>query len=164
MIKRDTIAVYAIGALVLAPAIMALSAYHITRNPSLRPLGITIEQLIEAGQIADKTLITVEVSIGEHAKTSTSLADYKKVMADAFGVFNTEARVRFREVDRSKDITVLYIVGNSEIGPYAVSRAAEGIRPAVEAERMVTKQRTALAALEKKRIENGTFWQRVFSD
>lgn len=163
MIRRDTILVMVVGSLVVLPAFLAMAAYKITQNPALRPLGITIEQMIEAGQIQDKSLIIAEVTFGSEATTEQSLADYRTAMSNAFAMFQTEARVRFREAEGRSDITIKYIIGHSEIGPYPVSRAAEGIRPAVEAERMVARQRASLEELENKRRQNGNFWERLFA-
>lgn len=164
MKTRDIIGLSALSALVITPAVVALAAYYVTRNPNLRPLGITLEKLIEAGQIVDRNLIIAEITFGTEAETTTSLAEYEAALAQAFDTFQTEVKVRFRERSNSNQISIVYRVGNSIIGPYPVTRAAEGIRASVEAERMITRQRTSIAQKEREKIENGGFWDRVLAE
>lgn len=164
MIRRDTIGVYLVGSLVILPAVFALAAYQITRNPALRPLGITIEKMVEAGQIKDRSLIIAEITFGTEAKTQTSLAQYREAMSNSFAMFQTEAHVRFREVEGRSDIQVRYIVGGSTIGPYPISQAAKGIKPAVAAEKLSAKQRGMIERMNAASRENDGFFRRIFSD
>lgn len=161
MRRRDIIWLSALSALVITPASVALAAYYVTRNPNLRPLGITLEKLIEAGQIADRDLIVAQITFGDRSDTNLSLAEYEAALSKAFDTFQTEVQVRFRERRNSDQITILYKVGNSVIGPFPMSRAAEGIRASVEAERMITTERKRLRKIEQERAENGGFWQQL---
>lgn len=149
MVKRDTIAVFLVGAFIVMPAILSLCAYFVTRNPNLRPLAITIERLAEAGLISDSGKVVAVVSIGQGTELSTSRDGYKEALETAFERFQTEVRVKFRTVPSASQTTITYLVGNSRIGPYPISRAAEGIRAATEAERMIVAQQKAL---EKERL------------
>ncbi len=164
MIKRETMFISITAFLVIAPAFFMLAMYHTTKNPALRPLGITLERMIEAGHMSDRTLIVTQITFGPQADASLSLDDYRAAFTKSFGGFNTETRVQFRTAKRGNDITVRYEVGNSIIGPFPIERAAEGIRPAVEAERMVTKQRALALRKEQAKLQNGSFWVRILSE
>ncbi|WP_417258603.1 hypothetical protein [Celeribacter sp.] len=164
MMKRDTFYLVLVVFLVVAPATFMLALHYATHNPSYRPLGITLEKLLEAGQIADKTLIVTEVTFGPNAESNLSLDDYRTAFDKSFGIFNTETRVEFRNAKSGRDIIIRYKVGNSVIGPFPISRAAEGIRAAVEAERMVTKQRAILAQKEQSNEQEQGFWARILSE
>lgn len=98
MPKKDTIVILLITVLIVTPALLALGAYFVTQNPSLRPLGITLERLKEAGQIEDKSLIVAVIDIGVDAKDTSRKTEYKKAIEAAFERFETEARVKFRSV------------------------------------------------------------------
>ncbi|WP_417250180.1 hypothetical protein [Celeribacter sp.] len=164
MRTRDVIGLTTIAALVITPAIVSLTAYYVTRNPSLRPLAITLEKLIAAGQIKDRNLIIAEITFGTEAQTNMSLADHEAALAKAFDTFQTKVQVRFRSRPRSNQITIVYKVGNSIIGPYPITRAAEGIRAAVEAERMITRQRAILERQKEESLEDASFWERIFAE
>ena len=72
MLKKDTIVILLITVFIVTPAILALGAYFVTKNPSLRPLGITVERLSEAGQLENKSLIIAVIDIGTEAKGTAS--------------------------------------------------------------------------------------------
>ncbi|GAA3857918.1 hypothetical protein [Celeribacter arenosi] len=162
--KRDTLTLVLVGLFIVGPAILALSAYMVTQNPALRPLGITFEKLVEAGQISDKSMILAVIDIGTDAPGKASETDYVDALQSAFSRYDVEAQVRFRTVPGGRDVFVTYLVGQSRIGPYPVSRAAEGIRPAAEAERMLVAQRTAVAREAARRAAlEPSFWDRIFN-
>lgn len=164
MFKKDSIVLLLIAIFAVGPAVLALSAYVLTKNPSLRPLGITVEQLSEAGQLADKSLITAVVDIGGNAKSTLSKSDIEKSLKTTFERRNTEVRVRFRKVSGRSDIRITYIVGESVIGPFDAARAAQGIGAATDAERLLTAQRRAAAKEAERReaMQKTGFWGRFF--
>lgn len=164
MPKKDTIVILLITVFIVTPAILALGAYFVTKNPSLRPLGITVERLTEAGQIENKSLIVAVIDIGTETKDPTSKQTYKQAIETAFDRLETEASVKFRSIPGSSQTTITYIVGESRIGPFPVSRAAEGILAAAQAERMIVTQRRAVAKEQERRetLSKSAFWQKVF--
>lgn len=164
LIKRETVFITIAALLVITPALFMVMLYHTTKNPLFRPLGITLERMIEAGQMSDRTLIITNITIGPDARDGQSLDAYREAFTKSFGGFNTETRVRFRNAERGSAITVHYEVGNSVIGPFPIARAADGIRSAVEAERMVTKQRAIQVRKDQAEQQNGSFWVRIMSD
>ncbi len=161
--RKDTIVIVLITLFTVTPAVLALTAYMITKNPNLRPLGITVERLTEAGQIENKSLIFAVVDIGTLSKNASSKAQYRSALETAFARFDTEVQVRFREIPGRSTVMITYLVGESQIGPFPSNRAAEGVLAATEAARMVVAQRAAVAKEQERRAQLGQseFWQRV---
>lgn len=164
MIKKETLTVGLVAAFIVLPAVLSLSAFFITKNPNLRPLGVTIDKLAEAGLIADSGEIIAVVSIGDRSQNPASKSDYKKALKSTFDILNSNVRVKFRKVPNSSDVTVTYLVGLSRIGPYPISQAAKGVKAAVRAERMVKAHQRELA-IQKEKLEGkgeSTSWFRIF--
>jgi len=162
--KKDTIVILLITVFIVTPAILALGAYFVTKNPSLRPLGITVERLSEAGQLENKSLIIAVIDIGTEAKGTASKQSYKQAIETTFDRLETKANVKFRSVPGSTQTTITYIVGESRIGPFPVERAAEGVLAAAQAERMIVAQRHSVAKEQERRasMTKSAFWQKIF--
>lgn len=163
MVKKDTIIIGLITVFVVTPAVLALTAYFVTKNPLLRPLGITIDRLTAAGQIENKSIIFAVVDIGTEASMISSQEQYKTALETAFDRFDAEVQVRFRSIPGSTKVNVTYLVGESRIGPFPSNRAADGILPAVEAEKMVVAHRKAVTKEEERQseIRRTGFWKWV---
>ncbi|WP_460273047.1 hypothetical protein [Celeribacter sp. ULVN23_4] len=161
--KKDTIVITLITMFTVTPAVLALSAYFITKNPSLRPLGITVKRLTAAGQIDNKSLIIAVVDIGAEARATSTREQYKTALETAFARMETEVQVKFRTIPGSDKVNVTYLVGESQIGPFPITRAADGVLAATEAERMVVTQRKAAAKEQERRAQNerSGFWRHV---
>lgn len=161
--RKDSIVIALITVFIVTPAVLALTAYMITKNPSLRPLGITVERLTEAGQIENKSLILAVVDIGTLAKNAASKTQYQSSLETAFARLETDVQVKFRSIPNSADVNITYLVGGSQIGPFPAKRAAEGVLPATQAARLVTAQRKAVAKEQERRDRLGQngFWHRV---
>jgi len=151
---KDIFLIVLITIFIVGPAVLALSAYVLTKNPSLRPLGITVDSLAEAGQLAEKGLIVAVVDIGTHAPYELSKRDYEKALRTAFDRMNSDVRIRFRSVPNGETVSVTYIVGESRIGPFPASQAASGISLAVEAERLTVAQRKSAMLDEERRKQS----------
>ncbi|WP_123793675.1 hypothetical protein [Pacificibacter maritimus] len=152
--------------LIILPAVIALSAYFITKNPHFRPLGITYEKLAEAGLIATSGEIVALISIGSQVKSNTQKNDIRNALNVAFDRYNAKVRVKFRDTPSDNTVSVTYIVGRSQIGPYPFSQAAKGIKASVRAERMVKAHAEALEKeLARKQTQsNSGSWFRVFDN
>lgn len=166
MIKKETIIVGVVAAFIVLPAALSLSAYFITKNPNLRPLGITIDKLTEAGLISDSGEIIAVISIGDRSVARTSKSEQKKALKSTFEIFGAEVRVKFRTVPNSSNVSITYLVGQSKIGPYPMSQAASGVKAAVRAERLVkTHLRKLATEQEKESGENSAAsWFRFFDE
>jgi hypothetical protein len=155
LIKKENIIVGVVAALIVLPAALSLSAYFITKNPNFRPLGITIDKLAEAGLISDS---------GDKSVTHASKGEYTKALESTFDILGTEVRVKFRTVPNTSDVSVTYLVGQSKIGPYPISQAANGVKAAVRAERMVKAHLRKLATEQEKKFgeNSSSSWFRFF--
>ncbi len=132
--RRSIAYVFGIIAVVVLPTAMMLGWYQITRDPNLRPLGITRESLRafgESGAGVDLVAVVDWVPPRTGGFTQRQLA---KDLTASFASKGVEVRVLFRE---GRDAThVTYVIGRTRLGPYPAARAAEGIAAAVEAYRM----------------------------
>lgn len=163
--KKDTLIGMLIAACIVLPAMAALAAYFITKNPHFRPLGVTIQKLADAGLIDETGEIIAVITIGDQAPKRISNQDYADALRLPFERYNSEVRVKFRSTPQSSAVTVTYMVGRNKIGPYSFSDAASGIKTAVHAERLLKAHKMAALQKEQKaQAENSTSWFRVFED
>jgi hypothetical protein len=119
---------------VIAPTVLALAWYALSKDPNLRPLGITREALqTYAGTGPGVEIVaTIEgMAPGMDAAAQTRL---KQSIRESFRAKGVEVRIETR--DGSSGARVTYTVGKTQLGPYPTSRASEGIEEAVEAFRM----------------------------
>ena len=126
-----------IVAAVTMPSALSLSWYAITKNPALRPLGITRESLrsyaAAVGGFGEVEIVAQVEWAPPHTGGFTAKG-LETALINSFASKGMEARVVFYP---GKDKTqVTYRVGTSTIGPIPVSRASEGVQAAVEAFRM----------------------------
>ncbi len=121
--------VFMIIAVIVLPTAMMLGWYIYTRDPNLRPLGITREALRDSGAI-DRPVDIVAYVYGPRAP-GRQLGAGLRASFEAKGV---ELRLVFREEGKTTKVT--YAIGRSVLGPYTRAHAAEGINAAVEALRM----------------------------
>jgi hypothetical protein len=122
-------------ALLVAPSMVSLIVYHITHNPSLRPFAVT-EQSLRAflnGQTR-AVRIVAHVDWVPPRTGGYTQAKLTRALGNAFRAKGVEVDVKFRPGDEVTRIS--YEVGESTIGPYPATRAAEGISAAVEAYHM----------------------------
>lgn len=162
MIKKETIVIGLVAAFIVVPAILSLSAYFITQNPNLRPLGVTVDKLAAAGLITNSDEIIAVVSIGDRSGKHASKDEYSNAIEMAFERYNSEAQVKFRTVPNRSDITVTYLVGMNRIGPYDIANAASGIKAAVRAGRMLKSHQMAQAKKQEEAEGSKASWFRFF--
>lgn len=162
--KKETLILVLVAIFIVGPAVGSLAAFFITKNPSLRPLGISVEKLTAAGQMEDKNLIIAVIDIGKNAKNASQKSEYDEVLTKAFDRHQAEVKVRFRSVPGSSTVSVTYLVGSSRIGPYRMTQAGKGIRTAIDAEKMIVKQRAQVARVKQQRADyanRNRFWKWV---
>jgi hypothetical protein len=165
--KKDVLIMILVGALIIVPAAAALAAYAITKNPSFRPLSITFESLTAAGLLEETSDIVAVISTGQHSKLNAITEVQTAALKAAFQRYGTDVKVKFRTVPGGRDTSITYLVGENRIGPYPLSKAAAGIAPATQAERLVKAQRAAAAQrLAERKASNRSFftWFRVFQE
>lgn len=132
--RRSLAYVMLIIAVVVLPTAVALGWYQYTRDPNLRPLGITREALRDYGVPGAGVDLIAYVDWPAAKAGHPARRQLAENLSASFASKGVEARLVFRATGGSAQIT--YVVGRSVIGPYPASRAAEGIAAAVEAYRM----------------------------
>ncbi|WP_424941474.1 hypothetical protein [Aliiroseovarius sp. S253] len=124
----------AITLVVVLPTVAALSWYAVTKDPTIRPLGITKQALVEQ-TLDDGAILTIVIRFDpdEHAEVSKVLG---ASIARAFEAKGVDGSIKQRPAP-GEEMTVTYLIGASSIGPFPASQAASGINAAVGAYRMV---------------------------
>jgi len=137
-LRRNLIYLAVLIAAVVLPSALALGWYSYSKDPNMRPLGITREALLRyAARIGGFGEVDIVARVAWVPGTSGgySRAALEQALINAFAAKGAEIRVDF--VPAQGPVTlVTYEVGKSEIGPYTIARASEGIAAAVEAFRM----------------------------
>ncbi|GKY86617.1 hypothetical protein [Sinisalibacter aestuarii] len=121
-------------AVVVMPTAMSLAWYAISRDPNLRPLGITKQALYAYNGGGDGVEIVAVVDWPASDTGERSRAQLTRALTESFAAKGVEIRIEFRAGQAAGQVT--YIIGKSVLGPYPTTRAAEGISAAVEAFRM----------------------------
>jgi len=125
---------------VALPGSVAYMYYRSTGDPTLRPLGITREEL--AATISDEHVldITVQIDWGRETDFVTPKEEVERVLSRALRAVDVDHHFRFSDV-AGTEVTITYVVGYNQFGPYRPSQAADGIRAAISALRMETPNR-----------------------
>lgn len=134
MLSRNLKILIAIVVVVVLPTAAALTWYAVTKDPTIRPLGITKRALVE--QTAEEGgLLTILIRFdpAQDAKASEALG---AKIVHAFEAKGVAGNVKHLPVP-GQEMTVTYLIGASTIGPYSASQAPSGINAAVGAYRMV---------------------------
>jgi hypothetical protein len=130
--RRLNLIVPILTIIVALPALLSLAYYRFTGDPTLRPLGVTIESLTEAATPGYTSGITVEILWGRNATSPSSRAQISRALEKALSIYPVDYRVRIREKDGDR-IEVYFKTGSSSIGPYSLANVAAGIPPVLEA-------------------------------
>ncbi len=119
---------------VVLPTAIALAWYQVSRDPNLRPLGIT-EQALRAynGQGEGLEIVAVVDWVPPHTGNFTR-AQLQTALDQSFRAKGVEVRVEFRDGRGETQIT--YLVGRTMLGPFPTARSSEGVSAAVEAYKM----------------------------
>lgn len=118
--------------LVTLPSVLAIAIYLFTKDPTLRPLGVTQKKLEE--QSAGKVIEVVAYVHWNSAKERLTKGAFRNAIIEAFAARDITPRLKIVEVvDQSSTIT--YQVGPSQIGPFPTSAAGHGIAAASAAYR-----------------------------
>ncbi|MCK0141446.1 hypothetical protein [Aliiroseovarius sp. F20344] len=133
MLSRNLKILVTIITVVVLPSAAALTWYAITKDPTIRPLGITKRALEQRGSTGGTGLIIlIQYDPVEHAIASEALG---KRIIFAFEAKGVAGEVKLRRV-QGHEMSVTYIVGASTIGPFRASQATRGINAAAGAYRM----------------------------
>lgn len=119
---------------VVAPTALALGWYLFSKNPSLRPLGITKQALSAYNGSGEGVEIVAFVDWVPPPLGPYSKPDLTRALTDSFTAKGVDVRIEFHPGAATSQIT--YKVGRTVLGPFPTARASEGIAAAVEAYRM----------------------------
>lgn len=119
---------------VVAPTAASLSWYHISKNPNLRPLGITKQALTSYNGGGEGIEIVAVVEWTPPRAGTYTPAHLSRALTDSFAAKGVDVRIEFHPGQDGTRIT--YKIGTTVLGPYTTARASEGIAAAVEAYKM----------------------------
>ncbi|WP_298905552.1 hypothetical protein [uncultured Aliiroseovarius sp.] len=139
LLSRNLKILIAIIVVVVLPTAAALTWYWVTKDPTIRPLGITKRALVER-TAQDGALLTIVIRFDpdQDGKASDALGANIVRALEAKGVIGSVKRLPMQ----GQEMTVTYLVGASTLGPYSASHASSGINAAVGAYRMVVPPET----------------------
>lgn len=116
------------------PSLLALAWFYYTKDPNLRPLGITVEALQTYAGIGPGVQIVAVVDGVGPSVTQEARDRMRTTLTDAFQAKGVDVVIEMRDSNGAPRVT--YNVGKTTLGPYSTNRASEGINEAVEAFRM----------------------------
>ncbi len=133
--RRDIFTLATVVGLLTLPTAGSLSYFAITKDPSIRPLGITQESLrAYSGDSSAGFEILAMVEWDSARSGQVTRDDMNRALINVFESKGVHAQVFFTK--GYNGTFVKYQVGPSVFGPYPQSRAAEGISAAVAAYRV----------------------------
>jgi hypothetical protein len=117
--------------LVTAPSAASRMYYHITKDPTFQPLGITKERLsaFDRGPVDDGILTEIRWGSGG----SGSRPALERALAGSFAAYGVESRFRHVTDPGQVGVTIRFRVGPTDLGPYSVGQAPHGVQAAVAA-------------------------------
>ncbi|MBV7410888.1 hypothetical protein [Maritimibacter sp. DP1N21-5] len=127
--------VMALVGLIVLPTAASLGWFMVTKDPNLRPLGVTEESLRAYDRGGGEGVrIVADIEWVEGGAGGLTQRQVERAIRQAFAVKGIEVFVFFH--DGVTEARVTYRVRSSTIGPFPVRRAAQGINAAVDAYRM----------------------------
>jgi len=138
--SRNYIFLFVFCIFLALPAAGVNVLYYLTKDPSLRPLGITREKMAEVDGQTEFISIFVHVDWGRERTGGTTKADLRQMVSDAFFHRTDDYIFKFKDVP-GDEIGVTFVIGPNRYGPYPPSRIIEGIVPALVALDMTKKAR-----------------------
>ncbi len=130
--RRLNMIIPAMTIAVALPALLSLAYYKFTGDPTLRPLGVTLDSLAEVETKGYSGGVTVEINWGRDAQTPNSRAQVSRALEKALSIYPVDYRVRIREIPGDR-VEVYFKTGSTRIGPYPLSNVAAGIPPVLDA-------------------------------
>ncbi len=140
VLRRSISHLFVVVFFVVAPSAAALGYYYITKNPTIRPLGITRESLdaYERGHTSAVFEIVAHIAYDPRHSGGISQDELHRALTTAFRAKGVHVNVQLERSEKA-GTWITYVVGPSTIGPYPLSEGALGINQAVEAYRMTVK-------------------------
>lgn len=121
---------------VTLPAASAYLYYHATQDPTLRPLGVTQEELAVTDNAGNTAAINVRLDWGEDTTLKLSHKQVQETLTRTLAAFNAEFWFTINTVPGNR-VRVSYHVGANKFGPYPITDTTDGLRVAVETQRVI---------------------------
>lgn len=120
------------------PATTAYLRYHITKDPTLRPLGLDYEELVAEDSPSISASVRVNVDWGQDRTGGSTQKEMRTFISHIMSGHTDDYVLKFTNVPGDK-IAVTLSVGRNRYGPFAPSQLAEGLHLALVALEMATK-------------------------
>lgn len=128
---QNYLIVVATIALVTAPAALVTGYYLLSGDPRVRPLAASREAEALGERHRLGVGLVARVHWGQDSQAAFSRDELRQMIDGAFYAHGEEVRIEFAE-SSGHTVVVTYHIGHSHIGPFPVSKAASGVRAAVE--------------------------------
>ncbi len=137
---KQAIIILALIVTVASPAVMSVTAYQITKNPSLRPLSRTKNdmEIFEGAHVVSAVKAHVTWPTGQ--RRNFTKQELVKAIRNGFGSHGVNVRIDVVLESGAGPVMVSYTVGVNHFKPQPVHRAADGVKTAVLAYQMYQKQ------------------------
>ncbi len=127
---------------IATPATLALSYYHMTGDPTFRPLAVTIERLISQGVVDDDNIYVRTVVTTDGTARGNLIGDQLgKKLDRAFYGKGLTSRYRLHAHPNGPVPQILFIVDGIVVGPFTPATAPHGVRVATEAANIARQER-----------------------
>ncbi len=140
IILRQAIIILALIIGVAAPAVMSVTAYQITKNPKLRPLARTKNDMAIYQGKTVLNEVTAQIIWPTGRRKTYTKQDLAHAIRNGFASHGVSVRVLFDLQSGAGPVTVAYTVGANRFDPKPVLHAADGVKTAVAAFRMYQQQ------------------------
>ncbi len=134
--KRNNLTLLFVVLAVVGPMAIMMLVYEITKNPTLRPLARTENDVaIHNGAIiANKVIANIRWTTKRQKNFSQQ--DLEHIIRRAFKARGVRVFISFDEVNSNDNVTITYQVGVNKIGPTRIANAADSIREVITVYRM----------------------------
>ena len=121
---------------VSAPAALSVTAYLVTKNPTLRPLARTEDDEAIYKGLATANRIIAHIRWTTKRRRNFTRKDLETAIDRAFNVHGVRVHVEFETVDTNGNVTITYQVGANTFGPHTITKAADSVNGAIAVYRM----------------------------
>ncbi len=133
--RRFSLVLPVVIGVIATPAALSWAYYHFTGDPTLRPLGVTLNSLRQRRIPGFGAGITVEILWGEEAASPHDPQQVELALDKALRPYDVDYLIRITPAPGNR-ILAYFDVGANRLGPYGLADIASGIPPAIEALRM----------------------------
>ncbi len=117
------------------PATLSWAYYKLTGDPTLRPLGVTLNSLRENDVAGYEAALVVTINWGRDTRSANTPRQVEAALRKALQVYQVDFQIRRRRV-AGDHVSVFFDAGPNRFGPYSLVDIAAGIPVAVEAVQM----------------------------